>query len=630
MQDRAIAAIGRLQLKQKDDLEPWQLYAESIKPGLSHTMIVADFALRRDGTVVYTGVDTMAASDKNYMTYGYRKGSARGGDITLTTKFGDFTKKMNTLVQNQLPALVAVAEKVAPKEAGLFRGLKKAFEQDQDTILKGLTAQYDGLTDKKEQNKAGFTVRIAEPDGTQRLLTHYKTVQQQLEGHGLTSKYDKYSKKSLAKKKVCSVCREQRPEVYGFASPFKYATVDKPGFVSGFFDQRRNWANYPVCKACALEMEMGKTYVVNELQRRFHHRNFYMIPKAVMPMDEETLSYALDLVADLKDPEKKDSRVLTEEELVELAKDEDNRFTLNLLFYEENQTTKAITIKLMLEEILPSRFRLMFDTIPNAINGHALYKGARYDAKTKTTSDLRFNFGYLYSFWRGNDYYAITQKVFKSEQIDRAEFFARVMQRIREQHANALTGKLHENTRTTVLKAHIVMRYLQRLGVLQDMVAETMNDSISTKYTMSERKKRAFDMAKFEAFLEEKGDFLTTKEHQGVFAVGVLIRLLINIQKRELNNTPFAKKFKGYHLNYQDIMRLYMDTLDKLTQYQHFYIYNELREFIGENFALRVNQLKTKDPNELSFYLVAGLELGQHFRTDPEDADTHEIETEIA
>ncbi|MFA0960190.1 TM1802 family CRISPR-associated protein [Roseivirga sp. BDSF3-8] len=284
MQDRAIAAIGRLQLKQKQDLEPWQLYAESIKPGQSHWMVTADFALQPDGTVEYATYDIYRASDNNYLEYGYRKGSARGGDITLTTKFGDFTKKMNTLVQNQLPALVAVAEKHAPEEMGLFRSLKKAFEEQQEVILAALQEKYDSLGDKTEQNKAGFTVRMVEPDGTLRPLTHYKTIQQQLEGHGLTGKYEKYSKKSLAKKKVCSVCREQKPEVYGFASPFKYATVDKPGFVSGYFDQRRNWANYPV-KDCALELEVGKTYVVNALQKRFHHRNFYMIPKAVLARD---------------------------------------------------------------------------------------------------------------------------------------------------------------------------------------------------------------------------------------------------------------------------------------------------------------------------------------------------------
>ena len=91
-----------------------------------------------------------------------------------------------------------------------------------------------------------------------------------------------------------------------------------------------------------------------------------------------------------------------------IAREEDY-FNLNLLFYEENPTTKAIKIKLMLEEILPSRFRKLFVEAPEKINEHKLYKGAITIKKEKF--DLAFNFGILKTFFE-EDFYDLDSKSF--------------------------------------------------------------------------------------------------------------------------------------------------------------------------------------------------------------------------
>src|SRR5690606_1338651 len=104
----------------------------------------------------------------------------------------------------------------------------------------------------------------------------------------------------------------------------------------------------------------------------------------------------------------------------------DNFFTLNLLFYEENPTTKAIKIKLMLEEIPPSRFRKLFIDVPNIVNRHALYQNADYHFKKKEKVDLKFSFGFIKQFFE-DSFYQIIYKVFMGQQISRLELLDRFM-----------------------------------------------------------------------------------------------------------------------------------------------------------------------------------------------------------
>jgi len=63
---------------------------------------------------------------------------------------------------------------------------------------------------------------------------------------------------------------------------------------------------------------------------------------------------------------------------------------------------------------------------------------------------------------------------------------------------------------------------------------------------------------------------------------------------------------------------IYVETLEKIGQYQGFYAYGNLRGFINEYFVLKSNLLNKMSNNELSFYFVAGLELGNKFKTEKE------------
>ena len=111
MQDKAFVEIGKIVLKGMGNKEPYELFIQNMFPEkANYKMIVAVFELitvNEHLSCLFKNIDAQNVSVQNFQKYAYRKGSARGGDITFTTKFGDIEKKFRTLVDNQLKTLVS-------------------------------------------------------------------------------------------------------------------------------------------------------------------------------------------------------------------------------------------------------------------------------------------------------------------------------------------------------------------------------------------------------------------------------------------------------------------------------------------------------------------------------------------
>jgi len=105
MQDKAITEIGKWELKRVANMDPYQLYIENMFPGkYNYDIKVLVFELHlEDNKYVcrIVGIESEEVSKGNFLIYSYRKGLARGGDVTFTTKFGDIEKKVNSLVDTQ-------------------------------------------------------------------------------------------------------------------------------------------------------------------------------------------------------------------------------------------------------------------------------------------------------------------------------------------------------------------------------------------------------------------------------------------------------------------------------------------------------------------------------------------------
>lgn len=613
MQDRAITELGQLELSKMANLKPYQQFVEEITPGKVATIALIMF-LQKNERILYQHIDVNNANQDNYQMFGYRKGSARGGDITFTTKFGDLNKKMKVLVTSQWASLLSVAKEVSNEEFQIFETWRQAFKENQEQIHNDLTAFYSGL-DKKQQQTSAFTLAI-EMNGQTKFLTDFKSVQKQILLSGTEGKKRKYNVVSEGQDNLCSVCFNKKATLYGFASPFKYATVDKPGTVSGYFNQENNWINYPICEDCSLEFELGKNYVTKHLSRSFFGRRYYLIPKPILRNDKTRLQKALRLLDDISYEIGKSDQIESREDyLMERLSGLDNLITLNLLFYEENPTTKAIKIKLMLEEIPPSRFRTLFVDIPKVVNKNALYLDADYNFKKKEKKDLQFGFGLIKQFFDDN-FYDIIYRIFMGHSMNRSELFHRFMQVIRENSNKQVTSESFvENRSVTVLKAHLVLRYLQEVNIVSTPNITLMIPQPEAEKQNSQ-KKSARDIDKLRSFIESNNDFFYGSEVAGVFALGVLVSFVFSHQQASLGSTPFEKKLKGLNLSSPDLQKIYIDSIEKINQYASINAYRELREFIMETFTVNKAKITALTNQEVSFYFVAGIELGRKFKSE--------------
>lgn len=465
MQDRSITDIGKLEFKKNVELKPYELFTQEPYPNKVCKMLLIEFQQKDEG-IFFKGIDVQNVNEKNYSRYAYRKGSARGGDITFTTKFGDLDKKLNTLINTQFPNLIELSEKEGSQEVAFFRNWKNAFIENYTQLKGELQKTYDNQ-EKQDKLSSAFTLTI-HIEGQRKLLSDFKSVQQLISKNGIEGNYNKYGVVSKGKNKECSVCHKTKPEVYGFGSPFKYSTVDKTGTVSGFFNQKNNWINYPICESCAVEMELGKNYVTKYLTKYFFGKSYYLIPKAVFPNDQEALSNALSLFAELDYQIKNSSDISSSEDylLEKIGEIDKNLFSLNLMFFEENPTTKAIKIKMMLEEIPPSRFRKLFIEVPKIINNNPLFKDIDYHYKKKQKQDLRFSFRLIKQFFEDN-FYEMTSKIFMGRKINENELHKRFMKVIRANYMKKANNEgFVERGDLLIAKCYLLQSYFEELNLI--------------------------------------------------------------------------------------------------------------------------------------------------------------------
>ncbi len=623
MQDKAVIEIGKIKGDKK--IKGYQNFIQNLFPGKNYDMVVAMFNIDQEGDqykCTFDKIDSEKVSElnDNYLKYAYRKGSARGGDITFTTKLNNVDKLFST-IQNQLKKLLAFCNnKELSNEFSFFKALQSELDKTSGVIELEISDKFGAIIENPKF-PIGFSF-IFKQKGETLYLEDFESIQRQLYQTGTKGKSEKYKVVSEGHNETCSICMEKKPVLHGFASPFKYSTVDKTGLVSGFFDQKNNWKNYPICSDCALDFELGEKYLTQKLNKYFYGKSYLIIPKLTAGSNSGLLKKALNTLEDLDYKEKEGQIIATKEDFlmrkIGEAEGLNNQYALNLLFYEENPTTKAIKIKLFLEEIFPSRFRTLFLSVPQKINKNPLFKQAITIKKEK--QDLEFSFRILKTFF-DSDFYEIIQTVFIGLPISEELLFSKIMQQIRSNYNKSKTSDgFVEPTRWTVLKAIMMLAYLKELNIIPknktSINMEILKDQISPQDEKASKTKN-FDDA-FLNFIEENKEFfdLESGYKAGIFAIGVLVRQVFNWQSVKLDgNTPFEKKLKGYHLNPDLLKNIYLEALEKLSRYTNFHTYQGLRNFINEYFTLNSHKLNQISNNELSFYFVAGLEFGNQFKT---------------
>jgi len=571
------------------------------------------------GEHIYKNIDCEQYSKEKLKKYLYKQGGSSGPDVTPTSRITRVKKEGNkkTTFEGKLLSWFKQYNKLGSDEnINFLVKIGDCLRKNKDKIKIDLEIQYKGIN-KKE--KAVLTIKINEKYLGDIEIFKDILIKQAKKGFYFTKSFSKGNRISKSKDQFCSVCDKRQKEVYGFVNTFNFYTVDKPGFVSGGFQQKDAWKNYPVCLNCAFTLEEGKKYLDNNLSFNFYGFRYLLIPKFIKGVKKDIQKDIFKKIELQKDPRfrKKEIKNLTndENEALETMSEQGNYLNNNFLFYSAPKgfNGAVFNILLYIEDILPSRLKQLFEA-KNVVDQEEIFQNCEIDIyqdrKKIGKGPLEFNFGILRTFFPRitnnrtfNKYFLdITNKIFTKKPVEYDFLLNFIVKKIRDDFMQNYPTKID------TLKAFMLLNYLNELNILKYKKEEStkMEKSILPKEIGGEIKEKT------EVFFDKFSNFFDSDIKKAIFLEGVLAQFLLNIQYQERKANPFRIKLKGLKLDEKQIRKLLPEIQNKLEEYGKNY-YRDLESIISNYFVSSGNDWNVSN-DEISFYFVLGMNLSDVFK----------------
>ncbi|MCW4018973.1 MAG: TIGR02556 family CRISPR-associated protein [Candidatus Bathyarchaeota archaeon] len=562
-------------------------------------------------------------SEKTFC-YLYRRGGSNGSDFSPTCRLtepkktvtGKFFKWFYTDFSDPSYGLTE-------EEQAILTNIKSCILSNSKQILEAITTQYLSL---KNEKQSGIITIVLHDKGGKKYLGDISEFKKILRANALASYSHKFNKISKSKNQICTICREKRAEVYGFVSTYNFYTVDKPGMVSGGFDQSKAWKNYPVCRNCALTLEEGKKFLDENATFRFYGFDYLLIPKSlttnVTGEVYEPLQYYHEKGAQIRlTKEYKKLLDETEGDIFDYLSGKPNTFQCIILIYAASNN--EFKILRYIEGVFPSRLRELFKA-KEIVDQNQYFKEfpVKVYEKGKQTGEkpLEFNFGSFWHFFgkrkdedKSAYFLDIVAKVFQNEKVSYRFFLNGVVNRIRKQFAQGYS------TKEDAMRGLCSLAYLQKLCLLCDYnQGDNMNGNKIREIINDPKHQESTQ--KLDAIFDGFPEFFNRNSTRAIFSVGALAQLLIDIQcvvrGTQPANAPFRTKLQGLRLDQRKVSALLPEIQNKFEEYNKNY-YKELEKFASEYLIQAGNDWElSKD--EVSFYFVLGMNLASYLKQSKE------------
>ncbi|VVB92958.1 CRISPR-associated protein (cas_TM1802) [uncultured archaeon] len=387
----------------------------------------------------------------------------------------------------------------------------------------------------------------------------------------------------------CSICGIQK-ELSEDAGVFKFYTIDKPGFITGGFEESLAWKNFPTCSECKLELEEGRKFIEANLNYKFYGLNYLLIPKLLLreirEIDAEIFEILLDnnKLISLKERVKK--RITdNEKDILEALAEEKDTLTFNFLFLKPEQSAERIL--LLIEDVFPSRIKRIFEA---------------KDAVDKNTGDS-YTLGKIRHFFAKSDenkreydlntyFLEIIDSIFRGVSIEFSFLNSFFMAKIRRDFLDYDSkGNEKFNFQSSIKNALMSIMFFENLGLI------TFAEMIDLKES------------NFEELFKKYGNTFNLPVKRGLFLAGALTEMLLRKQGKERGTKPFMKKLKGLKMDERDIKALLPAIQNKFEEYNSFgkgkrIVAEEAYDYLfasGENWKLSVD--------EINFFFAGGMNL---------------------
>lgn len=621
----AIYNVGKYVLNENqaslDDAEQvTEILCEDPKSSELYTTIIS-VELKKNGTNVAflrVGIEKYESTKK--LSYLYRGIKGNSADLSPTCRLtepnktfkGKFLRWFKTDFSDPSYGLTK-------EEQSLLTNIDACIQSNSKKIRDGIISKYKALKVAKER---GIITIILDDAGEKKYLGDISAFKKILRVKGLSKYFEKYNKTSKSKNKACAICREKRAEVYGFVSTYNFYTVDKPGMVSGGFNQRKAWKNYPVCRDCALTLEEGKKFLEENSKFRFYGFDYFLIPKPLTPdVDSEIYKQLKDYHRGGAQVQlKKDYKKLlgrTKREILYYLSDKPNTFHCNILIYAASNN--EFKILRYIEGVFPNRLLELFNA-KKVVDQNPILKAynvkVHKNGKTAGKKPLEFNFGsFWYFFGKRKDedkssyFLDIVTNVFQNERVSYGFYLNGVVNRMRKQFSQGYS------TKESGMRGLCSLLYLQKLGLLGDYDhGDTMKENKIREIVNDPQHENSTQ--KLEAIFGSFPEFFNRNSQRAVFTVGVLAQLLLNIQYTERGATPFRIKLQGLRLDQRKVSALLPEIQNKFEEYNKNY-YREL-EGLASEYLIQAGNDWGLSKDEVSFYFVLGMNLASYLKQSKE------------
>lgn len=427
--------------------------------------------------------------------------------------------------------------------------------------------------------------------------------------------------RSKSKNGVCSCCGKKRDEVWCSGADLKlpYFTVDKPGFISnGFFDkkefQEKGWRNFPLCKDCELAIRSGFKAAEEKLQFSFYGIKYFLIPNFTdwQSSAAQTVLQVIagfGRVADLRDQSEQ------EELFVHRLSRAETTASFNFIFYRKKQS--RFDILCTLENILPSRLSEIAEAIDRAGRHDLLARFGEWARTTKIES-IHVNFGLLKDLYQPhlktkgdkpvNLFLRAVQRVVYGQPFDAGEFFDAAMHYIRDELREQQSEGKEPWLTWAAHRALAAAFWLLRLGLLRfapsgDSTSAGRGDAMTDYPQLNAENLNE----RFDEFFQTFGGLFTREGQCVCYLMGILCARVLHYQRRRYQNRqPFFRHLKDLNLDEMEMRGLLPKLKQKLVEYEKEPSNRGLEKAIAERFR-RAGSPWQLTNSEINFFFTLGL-----------------------
>jgi CRISPR-associated protein Csh1 len=573
----AVKDIGEFIIN-KQGKELLHVLVQNPNAGGNYTKVAVILFEQTDTEIQYQGVEVEEFDPDKINRYLYRRGTPRGANFSPGALLTDQVEKtFDTKILRWYTALFKKKNlPITKEEKTCLKDMENLLKINRDDMIVKIKEFRDKIPKKQgifitfKIKKNGQWLYLGQIDVFKKLL-QYQVNEKDL--------------KLSSQNRICSICGEQKETVIGNLNTYKFYTLDKPGFISGGFNEKNAWKNFPVCLECKLAIEEGRKYIEKELIFQFFGIWYQLIPRFIWQEEkiiEETLEGLKEIANKINVQEEKTEGIRNnEEELLSVLKDMNDRVTFDLLFLQKSHAAERIL--LLVGDVTPSYLRSMFY------------------AKKEVESEFGepFSFRTVRNFFMKSDensnmydldkyFLDISNKMFKGQPIDIHFLIRFLMMKIR----SALINDTYFHF--VVRDGRKVISFLYRLQLIEmevDLMENTMNN-------------RAFD-----ELFEQYGPSFATPLKRGLILLGSLNELLLRKQYSLRDAKPYMKYLKSLRMTERDFKGLLPKVQSKLEEYGSFDEQKRLLAKEAANYLLLSGDNWKMSTDELNFYFAAGMNL---------------------